>query len=357
MGPTGGEASQGCVNCIQQGAWNVLHSRSRPSFEGDKEVAVAVLSISLPSYSSGVSSRSSRRTLSSITWNLAPGVTVGGALNSATQRLKEAEIEGAWLDAQVILAHVLGVDRSWLFGHAEDSLSSEQANRFTELIVRRVEHEPVAYLVGRREFYGLDLVVDHRVLIPRPETEMLVDEVLREVAARMQPIVRIADVGTGSAAIALAIAANEERARIHAMDSSRKALAVARINVKRLDQRRQITLAHGDLLEPLPERVDIIVANLPYVSRAGYIALDPTVRAYEPRLALHGGDDGLDIVARLLRQAPQHLNPAGAIYLEIGCEQGRAVGDLAFNLLPQLRDIAVHPDYQGRDRMVVITLP
>lgn len=295
--------------------------------------------------------------MSAITWKLAPDVTVGGALNSATQRLKEAEIDSGWLDAQVILAWVLSVERPWLFAHAEQTMSAEQADRFTELIARRVDQEPVAYLVGRREFYGLDLMVDRRVLIPRPETEMLVDEVLSELAARDASQVRVADIGTGSGAIALAIAANEPRARIDAVDSSRKALDVARINVHRLDEHNQITLYHGDLMKPLNERVDIVVANLPYVSRAEYATLDATVRAYEPPLALHGGDEGLDVIERLLRQIPQHIHAGGVVYLEIGHRQGCAAAEMARTLLPDLRSLAVHPDYQGLDRMLAITLP
>lgn len=294
--------------------------------------------------------------LTGIVWNLAPATSVGMALNSATQRLKEAQIETAYLDAQVILAHVLDADRPWLFAHSEVELSAKQAADYTESIARRMNHEPVAYLVGRREFYGIELTVDRRVLIPRPETEMLVDEVLAEVESRPEPLVRIADVGTGSGAIALAIAANSERARIFALDVSRKALAVAALNVQKYDSRKQITLLRGDLLDPLPEKVEIIVANLPYIGAAEYQGLDDTVKLYEPRLALESGADGLDAIARLLRHAAEHLTDNGMIYLEIGHNQGPAVRALAANVLPHARDIAVHEDYQGHDRMVVIAV-
>jgi release factor glutamine methyltransferase len=297
--------------------------------------------------------------LESIIWNLAPDATVGSALNSATQRLKEAENDTAFLDAQVLLAHVLEVDRPWLFAHGDVALQPRQAEAFTELIARRVDHEPVSYLVGHKEFYGLDLAVDKRVLIPRPETEMLVDEVLSEIAARCTngaERVRVADVGTGSGAIALAIAVNEPNAVIEAVDVSRKALAVARCNVQRHDSRNQITLRHGNLLEPVSEPVDILVANLPYISRREYVALDPTVRTYEPRLALESGDEGLDAIAELLQQANNRLAPGATIYLEIGREQALAVFKLAQTVLPRMRDIALHQDYQGHDRMVVIVL-
>ncbi len=289
-------------------------------------------------------------------WKLAPSTSVGFALNSATQRLKELEIDTASLDAQVILAHVLGVDRSWLFAHHEVELTTQQAERFTDLIARRARHEPVAYLVGRREFYGLDLLVDRRVLIPRPETELLVDEVLTEIDLHPNPQVRIADVGTGSGAIALAIVANSERARVYAIDISRGALAVARTNTRRFDTRKQVTLLRGDLLDPLPEKVDVIVANLPYISSTDYRQLDSTVRDFEPRLALEAGDDGLDAISRLLRRAPNQMNADGKLYLEIGHGQASAVRQLACNLLPQARSIAVHHDYAQRERMVAIAM-
>lgn len=315
---------------------------------------MAVLPFSLPSLPSR-----SPFPLQSIIWNLAPDATVGSALNSATQRLKEVLIDTAFLDAQVILAHVLGVERPWLFAHGEDELEPHHAKEFTEMIARRVDHEPVAYLVGHKEFYGLDLIVDKRVLIPRPETEMLVDEVLSEIEARGgngADCVRIADVGTGSGAIALAIAVNEPRACIQAIDVSRKALAVARVNVQRHDTRGQITLRQGNLLEPLSGPIDILVANLPYISTREFATLDATVRAYEPRLALESGDEGLDAIAQLLRQANQHLAANAAIYLEIGRDQALGVFKLAQNVLPRMRDIALHQDYQGHDRMVVIVL-
>ncbi len=289
-------------------------------------------------------------------WKLAPSTTVGYALNSATQRLKEAEIDTAHLDAQVILAHVLGVDRSWLFAHYEIELSTKQADRFTDLIARRIRQEPTAYLVGHKEFYGLDLLVDRRVLIPRPETELLVDEVLTEIDLHNAPEVTVADVGTGSGAIALAVAANSERARIYAMDISRSALAVARVNGRRLDCRKQITFLRGDLLAPLPEAVNIIVANLPYISSADYQELDATVRDYEPRLALESGVDGLDAICHLLRQAPGYLKNDGKLYLEIGHGQGETIRTLARNLLPQARNIEVHLDYHQRQRMAVIAM-
>jgi release factor glutamine methyltransferase len=285
-----------------------------------------------------------------------PATTVGRAVNAATQRLEEAGVSTARLDAQVILAHVLGVGRSWLFAHFEYALDETQADQYTELIARRVKHEPVAYLVGRKEFYGIDLLVDRRVLIPRPETEMLVDAVLVAAANCSPEPISIADVGTGSGAIALAVAANAENARIFALDVSKDALAVAAANTARLDTNGQVTLLHGDLLAPLPQSVDVIVANLPYVTRADFRTLDADVRKYEPQLALEGGEGGLDVIARLLRQVPSRLCPGGSVILEIGYNQGPAMLDLVAAVLPQATHLDVYKDYQGRDRMVTFCL-
>jgi len=285
-----------------------------------------------------------------------PATTVGRAVNAATQRLEEAGVSTARLDAQVILAHVLGVGRSWLFAHFEYALDETQSNQFTELIARRVKHEPVAYLVGRKEFYGIELQVDRRVLIPRPETEMLVDAVLVTAANQSPSLVTVADVGTGSGAIALSVAANAENARIYALDVSKDALAVAAANTAQLDERGQVTLLQGDLLDALPESVDVIVANLPYVTSADYRTLDPDVRKYEPQLALEAGEQGLDVIGRLLRQVPSRLCPGGSVILEIGYNQGPAVLALLANILPQALHADVHKDYQGRDRMVTFSL-
>lgn len=287
-----------------------------------------------------------------VIWTLTPSTTVGRAVNAATQRLAEAGIDTARLDAQVILAHALGVSRSWLFAHFEQALDAVQSEKFTELIARRVAHEPVAYLVGHKEFYGIDLQVDRRVLIPRPETEMLVDAVLLVAQEHAPAPVTIADVGTGSGAIALAVAANAPNAQIFATDLSAGALAVAAANAARHDTGHQVTLLQGDLLAPLPAPVDVVVANLPYVTSDDYTTLEPDVRAYEPQLALEAGPQGLDVIARLLRQLPGHLRTGGTVILEIGYNQGQVALKLIDLLLPNACDVELRKDYQGHDRMV-----
>lgn len=291
-----------------------------------------------------------------VIWKLSHDAEVGPAVNAATQRLEEAHIATARLDAQVILAHVLGVDRSWLFAHYEHVLTPEQAEQFMELVVRRVAHEPVAYLVNHKEFYGIDLYIDPRVLIPRPETEMLVDQVLTEAAIRATARITVADVGTGSGAIALAVAANAPTAQVYALDISPGALAVARRNVAKYGMGERITLLRGDLLSNLPERADIIVANLPYITSDDYATLEPDVRIYEPAGALVAGSLGLDLITRLLGQLPDHLTPGGFVALEIGYNQGALVLSLVETLLPQATQLELHRDYQGHDRVVTFQL-
>lgn len=289
-------------------------------------------------------------------WKLIPGTTIGRALVSATDRLRGAKITTDSLDAQIMLASVLGVDRSWLFAHHEYELTEKQAATYSNLIVRRTQDEPIAYLIGKKEFYGLELAVDQRVLIPRPETELLVDQVLRFVQLYGERTVRIADIGTGSGAIALALATNTSDSLIYAVDISQEALALAEENVARHDKQGHIRLLCGDLLLPLYEQVDIIVANLPYINHRDYVSLDRSVREFEPQVALEAGDDGLDAIRGLLQDAPRYLSPDGIIFLEIAYDQGQAVLDLVDELIPQASDVELRQDLSGHDRIVTIIM-
>jgi len=222
----------------------------------------------------------------------------------------------------------------------------------------------VAYITGHKEFYGLDFYVDRRVLVPRPETELLVEKGLEIGRAISNPLT-IADVGTGCGAIAISLAVHLPRAIIYALDASSEALEVTALNRCRHSVERNVHLLQGDLLSPLPEPVDLIVANLPYVSRAEWEQLPRTIATYEPRSALDGGPDGLDAIRRLLAQARSHLKPQATILLEIGATQGAAATDLArrsFDNPPTLlrtphfsrATVEVVQDYAGLDRMVVI---
>lgn len=291
-----------------------------------------------------------------VVWKLAQDVQVGQALKFATNRFNEEAIESASLDAQLLLSHVLQVERTWLFAHHEHPLTPEQAEAFTALIMRRMRHEPIAYLIKRKEFYGLEFNIDNRVLVPRPETELLVDHVLDELPLFKHKPIYIADVGTGSGAIALALAANHPDVRIFAIDISEDALDLAESNVRRLDPRQQVTLLCGDLLTPLSQQVDIIVANLPYISSKLYVTLDPDVRDFEPRLALESGPEGLDAIRRLLQQADHYLRPGGQIFLEIAHDQGKLVESMVRTQFSHAHFIRVYKDYHDHDRIVRVML-
>jgi len=253
----------------------------------------------------------------------------------------------------MLLAHVLSCTPTDLFVHPERTLSAAQEAEFKALIARRANHEPVAYLTGHRAFFDLDLFVDARVLIPRPETELLVEHALELAQRRSQP--RIVDVGTGSGAIAVSLAVHLPQAAIWAVDLSAEALAVAQVNARRYRVEERITFAQGELLSPVPGPVDLIVANLPYVSEAEFAELPPDVRCYEPRLALLAGVDGLAAIRALLNQAPPYLAPGGALVGEIGAGQGKAVLALARQAFPQAR-VQVLRDYTHLDRIILIDL-
>jgi release factor glutamine methyltransferase len=216
---------------------------------------------------------------------------------------------------------------------------------------RRAAREPLAYIVGHREFYGLDLIVDSRVLIPRPETELLVEHALR-LGRQSAPPLQIADVGAGSGAIAVALAMHLPDATIYALDDSPGALAVTATNARRFGVSERICCLQGDLLTPLENTVDMITANLPYVTTAEWEVLPPEIRDYEPRRALDGGPDGLAPIRRLLSAARPYLQPDGALLLETGASQGEAVCALAHTYLPHSH-VQLYQDYAGLDRLVI----
>ncbi len=276
---------------------------------------------------------------------------VGAALRWATARLHAAGVDSPRLDAEILLAHVLTVERAHILAHPERRLRVAESTRYRQLVVRRARREPVAYLVGHQEFYGLDFCVSSAVLIPRPETELLVETAIAlGHVSNTQPWI-VADVGTGSGAIAVSLAVNVPHVRVYATDVSAEALAVAEKNCRRHGVSGRVTLLRGHLLTPLPEPVDCIVANLPYVSRAEWESLPTGITAYEPRLALDGGPDGLEYIGELLASAGPYLRPGGAILLEIGAAQGLAVTTLAEEHFPQAR-VDLLRDYAGLARVV-----
>jgi len=281
--------------------------------------------------------------------------SVGSALAHGFAYLAEAGIPSPRLDAEVLLAHVLQWNRARLYARPEFELSEPQWAAFLNAVQRRSRHEPVPYIVGHREFYGLDFLVDRRVLIPRPETELLVVKAL-EINARQQPgkgRPLLVDVGTGSGILAVSLAVNLPGATVYATDTSPDALAVAAANAARHGVDGRVHLLRGDLLQPLPERVHIIVANLPYIPSGRLPTLDPDVVEYEPLGALDGGPDGLQPIRHLLAQAGERLLPEGTILLEIDAEQGPHSMELARRHYPQAQ-VELYPDDAGLDRMIRI---
>ena len=256
--------------------------------------------------------------------------------------------------AQALIAHVVGRGRAWLLAHPEAPLSGAQAAQFAALLGRAAAGEPLAYLIGEREFCGLSFEVTPDALIPRPESEALVEAGLAWARERGKPDPAIVDVGTGSGAIAITLAARLPQARIAAVELSAPALAVARRNAQRHAVADRVGLVRSDLLTALVGLFDLILANLPYVSTGELAGLE--VGRWEPHLALDGGVDGLDLVRRLLRQAPARLAPGGRLALEIGAEQGDRVLALCREAFPQAK-VRLERDLAGLDRIALVDRP
>lgn len=254
------------------------------------------------------------------------------------------------LDARLLLQHILQRPHSYLIAHGDTALTAEQLASYHQLLARAQQHEPLPYLIGTAPFFDFDVTVTPAVLIPRPETEQLVE--MAAAWATTHKAQRLADIGTGSGCVAIALARRLPTAAVEAVDSSVDALTIARRNAARLAPGR-IAFHQGDLLHPLAPGLDAVVANLPYVTDDEWTALDDGVKWYEPTLALKGGPDGLDFIQRLLSQARHKLSPGGAIFLEIGWRQGTAVTHMAHTFFPEAA-ISLMPDFAGHDRVVVI---
>jgi release factor glutamine methyltransferase len=266
----------------------------------------------------------------------APPVTVSGALAAATARLAAAGCDTPRLDAELLLADVRGTTRTSLYLHAPAVVDAAASARFGALIDRRAAREPVAYILGRKEFRRISLALDRRVLIPRPETELLV-----ELGCTLETGLSVVDVGTGSGAVALALKHERPDLDVHATDISADALAVAHANAARLGL--EVRFLEGDLTCDL--RCDAVLANLPYVEEGAGLA--PEISRYEPRVALFAGSDGLDVVRRLIATT----GGAAVLALEVGAGQAPAVSELmragGYSSVLRLRDLA------GHDRVVV----
>jgi release factor glutamine methyltransferase len=262
----------------------------------------------------------------------------------------------AAIDAEVLARHAAGWDRASYLTRRDEPPDPEVARSFERAVVRREGREPVAYITGRREFWGLDFLVTPAVLIPRPETEFIVEAALARLRDRARPW-RIADVGTGSGCLAVALAHELAGSRVTATDISPAALGVARQNAARLGVGARVAFVETSLLDGVPGPFDLIVANPPYVPQSHEPALSPDVRDHEPRPALYGhGEDGLDEVRALLAQAPSRLAGEGVLMMEFGFGQADAVrAELA--RVEGLRLVEILRDLQGLERTLVAGCP
>jgi release factor glutamine methyltransferase len=262
--------------------------------------------------------------------------------------MQEAGIGEACLESELLVRHALDINLVEQYLRMKGDINPPDEEQVWRLYRRRLMGEPLAYIMGKREFYGRDYYVNSSVLIPRPETELLVEKAAVLASGYSSPV--IADVGTGSGAVVISLAGLVPRAIMYAMDISNQALEVARRNASHHALQGKITFLEGDLLSPLPEAADIITANLPYVRS------DEINANFEPRLALDGGKAGLDVFSRLCPELAPKLKPGGSVLLEIGMGQTEAVRALLAAALPGA-GISVFPDLAGIERVIQATLP
>ena len=280
-------------------------------------------------------------------------VVLRTVIQNTHQNLEEANIPDARLEAEVLVMNVMRMPRQSIFSEQETEVSGQQLEALDSLLARRYRREPLAYILGMREFYGINVFLTPSVLIPRPETEGLVEHALFMSMMGMESReLVIADVGTGSGAIAINLAIHLPAAKIFAVDVADEVLDVAAYNIRSHGVGDRVTLGIGDLLEGVPEPVDLIVANLPYIPSDRIPTLQPEVQ-HEPVLALDGGSDGLDLIRRLLTQAENKLKPNGIILLEMDPEQIPVVQNLVKHHFPQ-GSTSIETDLSGMDRILTI---
>lgn len=284
---------------------------------------------------------------------------MGELLAQACDQLARAGIPSPPDEARLLMEEALGVSRAWVMAHPEAEVPPDRRLLFLNGVSRRAALEPVAYVVGHKEFYGLDLEVAPDVLIPRPETELLVEMALSEsrrlLAAKGRDLLAV-DLGTGSGAVAVALAVHQPRLKLLAVDSSASALAVARGNAALHRVAARIEFRHGDLLKGARGPFDLVVGNLPYIPSDEIERLMPDVSWYEPRAALDGGPDGTAPTRRALRQAADRVDRPAALLFEIGDGQGPALAELARRLYPD-GIVQVARDYSGFERILSVRLP
>lgn len=265
-------------------------------------------------------------------------------LTEGKSTLTACGIEDAELDAWLLLEYISHMNRAGFFLRQQEEVSEEDIHRYRDLIRQRGSHIPVQHLTGTQEFMGLEFIVSPDVLVPRQDTELLVEKLLPLVADK-----RVLDICTGSGCIAISLEKLGEPERVDATDISEKALDIARKNAEKLEA--DVTFYQGDLLENISEKYDVIVSNPPYIATEVVCGLMPEVREHEPLLALDGGRDGLMLYHRLLEQVPSHLEPGGIFAVEIGYDQGRAVSSLFME--HGFEKVECYQDLCGNDRVVM----
>ena len=283
-------------------------------------------------------------------------VTIAEAINKAAAQLSGRGVPNARLDAELLLRHALGKDRAWLLAHIQDSLDDISGRLFEGFVNRRATREPAQHIIGVQEFWGLEFVVTRVALIPRPETELVVESALKEARGIASPV--IIDLCTGSGCIAISLAKEIEGARLFAIDKSDKALAIAHENARRHGVSDRIRFFEGDLLGPLDEldlrgKADVITANPPYIKSSELHTLQAEVRDFEPEMALIAGPEGTEIAQRIIDTAHQFLKKGGSLIMEMGMGQAetlrRMVKDTGkYSTIEILKDLA------GIERVLVV---
>ena len=286
-----------------------------------------------------------------------PSHQIRSVLAEATSKLVTHGVDTAHLDAETLLAHALTLTRAQLLARLSSSISLVEQEAFQHLLARRLRREPLAYITGKREFWSREFAVTPEVLIPRPETELLIETVLRLVAQShtnsLQPPMRVLDIGTGSGCIAITLAKELPTVELWAVDLSSAALTIALANARHHGVEQRINFLQGDLFSAIPEdsRFDVVVSNPPYIARDELTALQPEVRDWEPQAALDGGNDGLAFYRRLVNDSPKHLRPSGWLIMELGAGQCSIVMRL-IQAQSNFRESFCVQDYAGFNRVI-----
>lgn len=284
--------------------------------------------------------------------------TIEGIIKKGVDMLQEGDLSNPLLEAQLILSYVLKVDKVYIYTYKDKLVKESEAYKYFELINKRKQGYPIQYIVGKQEFMGIDFYVREGVLVPRPDTEILVENVLKWVDkySNKNDIITIVDIGTGSGAIALSLAYYIKNAIVYTVDISESALKVAEKNRNKLRLEDRVVLLKGDMFDPLEDlnlkgKVDIVVSNPPYIPTDDIPFLQKEVSVYEPSTALDGGKDGLCFYRRIIPEAGRYLSHAGLLAFEIGYDQAKAVENLVFNE-GSFDNIKIYRDLSGHDRVV-----